>query len=279
MQIGLSIALLAVPVVAQSYQATCLASGSSPFFTSTKYALAFCDVPNYRCCLPVHDKAIREEYIRLLSTGLTCSETLNPAKTKLARVLCASCNPYSPSYLTATVNTIFFSSPVTYKVCTALANVVAPKNFDQCGLNQQAYRGSTCAPNNAVASPTWASCPSGNYLCQSAQSQNFYCSPTQCHTAETPTGFANVPCSANESTCDSSFMFLNDNGGAKPVFFERFPVELIDPSIQPNVPCFDVDDTAIALAMAPLTGINPNNAVQISLLTTILSLVLSLFMV
>ncbi|KAF0683303.1 Aste57867_24643 [Aphanomyces stellatus] len=130
---------------------TCFASGLAPVNMSTKYALSFCThFQTTRCCLPVHDNTIQIEYTNLIASNMGCAEMLNGHISSLSHVLCAACNPLSPPYLTPPVDSTFFSGPLTLKVCASLATQVAPVNFDQCGLSQQAYRASPCAASNPV---------------------------------------------------------------------------------------------------------------------------------
>ncbi|RHZ05290.1 hypothetical protein DYB26_011464 [Aphanomyces astaci] len=151
--------------------------------------------------------------------------------------MCASCNPQSPQFLSPPRNPGFFSGQTTFKVCASFAAAVAPSSFDQCGLSQQAYRYSPCTPTNPVsASAAWPdTCADGMFVCQSKATQAFSCQPTPCASDDVPTGFANTPCS--NYTCTSSAMFLNDNGGAKPVFYEKVAVEIVD-DINSG-PCFE----------------------------------------
>ncbi|KDO30691.1 hypothetical protein SPRG_04593 [Saprolegnia parasitica CBS 223.65] len=227
--------------------ATCLASGTSAALTSARYPLSFCPFTQARCCLPAHDQAILAQFLQLISAGASCAETLNPAKTSLARVMCAACNPFSPQFLSPPVSASFFTTAKTFKVCSRLATLAAPANFDSCGLNQLVYRGSVCSPNNPATSQTWSACSTGAYVCQSAMTQTFYCQPTPCIAMDVPTGFANAPCDAAENTCSSAFLFLNDNGAAKPVFYEKYPVEIVDAA---NGSCLDADDSLLLLATA-----------------------------
>ncbi|ETV90963.1 hypothetical protein H310_14307 [Aphanomyces invadans] len=210
---------------------TCLASGVTPAETSTKYALAFCTkFQSSRCCLPVHDNMIQREFSNLLASSTVCAEMLNVHKSSLSQIMCASCSPQSPAFLSRPVDTAFFGGTATFKVCATFAAAVAPTEFDQCGLSQQAYRFSPCTPTNPVsATAAWPdSCRDGMYICQSKATQAFSCQTTPCAASDVPTGFANAPCS--NFTCTPSSMFLNDNGGAKPVFYEDFAVEIVPDS-------------------------------------------------
>ncbi|OQR97800.1 hypothetical protein ACHHYP_10048 [Achlya hypogyna] len=273
------LAAVAVSLTSAS-AATCLASGTTPTLTSSRYPLVFCQTTGDRCCLPAHDQAILTDFLLLLNTGTfamrcvaiaslgsgaSCAETLNPAKTSLARVMCAACNPSSPQYLSVPTSATFFSAPQTFKVCARLAAAVAPVNFDECGISQPAYRGSICSPNNAVSSTTWAACSDGAYVCQNASSQAFYCNTTPCTSNDVPAGFANVPCATAEGTCGSAFLFLNDNGGAKPVLFEKFPVEIVPAG---NDSCLDVDDALTTAVSGSSNALSAQGIVLFALLIT-----------
>ena len=74
----------------------------------------------------------------------------------------------------------------------------------------------------------WPDCSDGQYSCQSSDNETWSCQDTPCGNSKAA-GLSDIPCTINTSmACSGIFSFLNDNRGAKPPFFEAYPVEIVD---------------------------------------------------
>ncbi|KDO23537.1 hypothetical protein SPRG_10730 [Saprolegnia parasitica CBS 223.65] len=208
--------------------------------------MSFCTAfTNGRCCIPIHDEYIKDTFYSILSAGSICAAAPNAALVTLKAIQCTACNPAVSLYLSTPRNVSFFSAPQTLKVCAAAAAAVSPHRFNDCGLVYIGSRNSICLPNIPIApSIVFPGCDDGDHVCYSTTKGDYspiwYCSKTPCG-VDTPLGFRDVAC--HGPSCTASFQFLNDNRGAKPPFFEMFPVEIIDET--------SCDDAAICCVTDP----------------------------
>lgn len=129
---GLSHALKSTP--------SCAASGRPP--RMPRHALKFCHIfPDKSCCIPAQDAEIEEHYFTLLDAGDICAKESSMAKDALKMIFCAACSPKQPDYI---------DEDGSFKICSNLAEKVAPEQFDDCGMVRVAERGNLCGGDDVV---------------------------------------------------------------------------------------------------------------------------------
>lgn len=182
------------------------------------------------CCLPAHDADAQGSYLALIEAGDSCAKFQNAAKRFLAVAFCLACDPLQAEMLGAPLNDAFFDPSVTTaKVCASVAARMAPALFNDCGLTLPDDRNNPCSPTSPVVPDiTWPDCEDQQFVCQDADSKDWYCSADACGANNTPAGFLDAPCNSSEYTCGGVLMFLNDNRAAKPPNFEDYAVEIVN---------------------------------------------------